>query len=96
MWNYRVLRRSWLHINGDVEHTFAIHEVYYNDDGVPNSCSKDSIEPHGESMEELQKDFRRQLEAFSKPVLCYETLDIIDDTSTDVVVVDEFSKLLPR
>lgn len=95
-WNYRVLRRSHLHINGTVEYSFAIYEVYYKDDGTPRSCSAEPVEPRGETLEELKKDLQWQLEALNKPVLCYETLDLIEDTACDVVVVDEFSKLRPR
>jgi hypothetical protein len=65
-WNYRVLRTI---ING--EETFAIHEVYYDKNGNPDSCTKRASEPFGENLKELRSDMDRMLEAFSQPVLEY-------------------------
>lgn len=75
MWNYRILRRVYEpHENEGVRETFNVHEVYYlgNDDDSPNSCSVDPMEPHGETLEELERDYKRMASAFQKPVLEYQ------------------------
>lgn len=68
MWNYRVVR----HVNyGEV--TFAIHEVYYDENNNPNSCSKDPVYALGhDTAEDLVADLQRMLDACRKPTLDYE------------------------
>lgn len=67
-WNYRVLRS--FHTSGDYsEYAFTIHEVYYDKEGNPKSWSKNSIDPHGTSMDELKSDMKMMSSALEKPVL---------------------------
>jgi len=63
-WNHRVLKRI---ING--EPTFAIHEIYYNNDCKPVSWTQVSVAPLGETLEGLKADFDIQKKAFEKPLL---------------------------
>lgn len=62
-WNYRVMR------NGDL---FAIHEVYYDENGKVEGYTQNPVCPSGESLEELKGDIEYYLEALNKPVLEYK------------------------
>jgi hypothetical protein len=62
-WNHRVLRHvdPW----GDVYYTFA--EVFYDDDGKPDSYS--TVCMVGDNIEEMQQIADRLLMATAQPVL---------------------------
>jgi len=64
-WNYRVVKRD------DV---FAIHEVYYKGDKIV-AISDDSIEPCGESFDELSNDVHLFTLAIKNPVLSYDDIE---------------------
>jgi len=71
-WNYRVMRCAYPPspgCPGETIHRFAVHEVYYDDDGAIRAWTKESIEPYGETLEELVDDHKRVALAFEKPVL---------------------------
>ncbi len=59
-WNYRVVERNGF---------FNIHEVYYDENGVPWSCTAEPSFPQGETLEELQEDTAWYQNALTKPVL---------------------------
>ncbi len=65
VWNYRVIK---------TDKVFAIHEVYYNEDGTICAISEDPMYPHGESIKELKGDAEHFLLAFNKPVLKREKI----------------------
>ena len=65
-WNYRILEQEF---NGEI--TFAIHEVYYSDNGKPRACSEHPTYPMGKTMEELKNDLAMYGEAMKKDVLDY-------------------------
>ena len=65
-WNYRVLRQVY-----DGEDFYAIHEVYYDDDGNPQYCTLNSVGAAGDTMDELKQDLLHYVEAVYKPVLDY-------------------------
>ncbi|HEX4712715.1 hypothetical protein [Phenylobacterium sp.] len=50
-WNYRVVRHPAA--PGKTEDWFAIHEVYYGDDGEPTNMSAEPVQFVSESPEEL-------------------------------------------
>jgi len=79
-WNYRVIRKVFdrTEINGQKYVRFGIHEVYYTD-GKPSMCTVDSMDPHGETFEELKQDLKYHQLALTKPVLNYE--DIGNETT---------------
>ncbi len=54
---------------------FAIHEVYYNDDNIPNAWTRQEMgsAPFGESVDELVRDTENITKAFSLPVLDFAT-----------------------
>lgn len=63
-WNYRVVRTT----DGE-EESFAIYEVYYDDDGRPEARTEDPVHPSGETLEELAEDFTYYQAALSQPML---------------------------
>jgi hypothetical protein len=77
-WNYRVLERADKK-SGDK--TFAIHEVYYNDEDKPDGCTKNAVAPMGESLEELKDDMDHYRQALEKPILMYDSLEEVERES---------------
>jgi hypothetical protein len=71
-WNYRVLKTTDQKTG---ETIYAIHEVYYNDAGRPETCTENSVAPMGESLAELKRDMELYLLALSKPILEYDSLE---------------------
>ena len=63
-WNYRVVRTI-----DRAEESFAIYEVYYDDDGRPEARTAEPAYPAGETLEELQEDLAWYLRALQEPVL---------------------------
>ena len=68
-WNYRVMTRAL----PDGVHTYAIHEVYYDDLGLVETWTEAPDGPMGDTLAELRSDHRMMAEAFELPVLDYET-----------------------
>ena len=60
-WDYRVFCEE----NGD----HVVREVYYGENDVILSCTKNSVEPWGESLEELIRDIEAFKAATLLPVL---------------------------
>lgn len=60
-WNYRIVE--------DAEGGLSIHEVYYDDMGVPTDWTTEGVEPYGETMQELNTCFNMMQDAFYEPVL---------------------------
>ena len=62
-WNYRV-----------VEHDseFAVHEVFYRDDGSIAGMTETPVHPRAESLEVLIEEFGRYQRALTEPVLPYD------------------------
>jgi len=75
-WNYRVVKKTNVSTDGDSYTEFGIHEVYYNDDDVPTSCTEETVEPRGETLEELERDMKRYAESLQKPVLLFEEIGV--------------------
>lgn len=70
-WNHRVVRRVYRHDDGTTSESFMVHEVYYDEDGRPTSCTADGVEPYGETLEELVDDLERFRRAAELPTLEY-------------------------
>jgi hypothetical protein len=62
-WNYRVMLREGI---------YAVHAVYYADDGRITDWSAEPMPVIGESVEELDEELERFRHALSQPVLDYE------------------------
>lgn len=66
-WNYRVLAHDF---KGEV--CFQIHEVHYNDEGVPISYTERAVPAMGdENLDTLKEDLEYMLKALDEPVLVY-------------------------
>lgn len=72
-WNYRVMRKVCKHSEG-VSESFGIHEVFYDDDGEPHSCTVEPMTPYGENYYELKADLNAMYNAFNFPPLDYDDL----------------------
>ena len=72
MWNYRITFRP-----SDPEQGDGIRDVFYNDEGEPVSYTTNSIEPYGESKEELISDLAYMIQAISQDVVDLDQLDEI-------------------
>lgn len=83
-WNYRVLKQVYAGDQGNEEY-FGIHEVYYDDNDKPHSCSTDAMRPFGETVEELQRDLELMQKAFEKPVLDYILFSDMEKDVEEVV-----------
>ena len=66
-WAYRIIRSE--------SGTVGIHEVYFDIEGKPSSCSEERMAPTGDSIEELTKDMELMQLALTKPVLEMKDLD---------------------
>lgn len=69
-WNYRVIR----HDDSNEHRTyiwFGIHEVFYDDNGVPAACTENAMAPYWEPEENGEDVLRMMNLAFNKPVLEY-------------------------
>jgi hypothetical protein len=77
-WNERVIRRRMFGPDGKPDgDAYAIHEVYYNDEDVPDSITEDPIEPLDDTVDELKKMLERWVRACELPVLDGDTLEEI-------------------
>ena len=68
-WNHRVIVTEHKLSNGEIETYFQIHEVYYDEDGKPNSCTANPITVGGDSPESLEWTIDKIRECLRKPFL---------------------------
>lgn len=93
-WNYRVVKKHF-EPPYEKEFRYGIHEVYYDDEGRISMLSVESMDPHGESLEEIKTDLENMMKAFDKPELDFETAvdpkakDLLDFKSEDLLNWDE-------
>lgn len=67
-WNYRVIRHMATESGHDY---YAIHEVFYNEQGAPCMVSEQPHAPHGDRPEELIAELKLMQDAADKPALDY-------------------------
>ena len=73
-WNYRVIRKKYPPaIDGIVEESLQIHEVYYDENNNPKMVTEEGMEPHGETLDELRNDLNNMIKALDKPILAYNS-----------------------
>ena len=65
-WNHRVVKNE-----KDGEVFYAIHEVYYDDDGNPHSITENPIPAFGKDITEITHNLIHMMSALTKPVLDY-------------------------
>ena len=71
-WNYRVFKKVWP--SGEIE--FSIRETYYPDGADPAQTTMHKLgytaspaRPSGETLDELEDDLKKMLDALQKPIL---------------------------
>ncbi len=69
-WNYRII-----HHDKDKHPYFAVHEVFYDDDGKITSWTAEPIDITGESKPDLIKTLGKMLEDIKNEVLIESRLD---------------------
>ncbi len=75
-WDYRVMRKK----NKDGTFIYGIHEVYWDKrHSKVRSWTKDPMDPHGETLQELKDDFEFMGLALGDPILDYKTGKPIED-----------------
>ncbi len=67
-WNYRVVKT----VHEDGYTSYGIHEVFYDDDGLPCACTQDPIDVFADSEQELREVYNMMKEAFEQAVLTDE------------------------
>ena len=65
-WDYRVFR---------MKEGYVIGEVLCDEQGRIISCTRESVEPFGDSLEQLMRDIEGFKDALSKPVLTFDDID---------------------
>ena len=68
-YNYRVVRYN---TNGEI--SFALHEIYYNDNDEIDAYSVEPVSPSADSINELIKILDLMKDAIFKPHIDYKTL----------------------
>lgn len=63
-WNHRILAHK-----DDDDWFFQIHEVYYDDNGNPNSYTSNGVSVGGKSLEDINWALDKMKECVSKPIL---------------------------
>jgi len=69
-WNYRIIKTETIH-KCTTYTQFGIHEVYYDENHVPQGHTERAIELTGESVLDIKTDLEYMQIAFTKPVLFY-------------------------
>lgn len=64
-WNHRVLRQD----HGDAGATYAIHEVFYDDEGNPYAWTAEPVPVYGDTWIETVDSHAIMGRAFALPVL---------------------------
>ena len=76
--NYRVILK-----NGQ----YAIHEVYYDEQGEPWTCTEDPVCPEGGTLDDFRAEMEHYQHALELPVLEYA--DLVPDHEPPEPAVEE-------
>jgi hypothetical protein len=69
--NYRIVKT----VNPETQESwYAIHTVYYNEDGIMDLVGTVGASTYGETKEELLEDVELYMQALKKPIVEYNTL----------------------
>ena len=69
-WNHRVMAREYTY-KEETYLMFGIYEVYYNEDGIPDSYTADAIDTNFEDFKGLRWSINKMKEGMKKPILWY-------------------------
>ena len=73
-WNYRILRHIY-----KADDWLAVHEVHYDDNGEPNSCTSEPIQIVQDDMEAMRWGLGKIQEALEKPVIDYSYFEGLEN-----------------
>lgn len=68
-WNHRVLVTEHIDADGKVETWYAIHEVYYDENGNPDGSTKRSVDISGNTKKDLAWTLKEMTKCLDKPFL---------------------------
>ncbi len=71
-WSYRVIRKQ-IRVGEAFEDYYAVHEVFYDKENMPDSVTMDPISVGGDTLEEVKITYLQMAEAFEQPVLEWES-----------------------
>lgn len=72
-WNHRIIRHIKPRTHMDDAIYYAIHEVYYDENGKVNGWTEDPIEIMEESLDDLKITIQRLEKCLNSPAIDYET-----------------------
>lgn len=75
-WNYRLIRSTY----GE-EIGYAVHEVYYDEDGQPTSMSQDPVPLYGDDPLDAMRTYILMGDAFKNPPLQMVEEKLVYDSS---------------
>ena len=79
-WNHRVIHK---HHQQTDDHTYQVHEVYYDDNGNIDKWTISPVSPMGETPYELREEIKYFIKAFQKPILIEISKDGKDEFIPD-------------
>jgi len=68
-WNYRLCKQTVTTPSGELETVFAIHEVYYEEDGQITAWTERPAYPMGETRDEFLGDMYHYRQAVEKGIV---------------------------
>ena len=74
-WNHRVVKYETRNLFGDPDVGYAIHEVFYDNNGNVQGMTSNPVKPCGDTKDELRLELMRMLDALTKPDLDYDDKD---------------------
>ncbi len=77
MWNYRVVKKSI--VDDFDDEIYAVHEVFYDDDGNPVGCTEKSVRIGEYSLKSLSETIDLMKQALDKPVLDYKDFERLEE-----------------
>lgn len=87
-WNYRLTREAVEMPDGTTEHAYALREVYYDDEGVPNGWTKEPASFAGDTPGEV-------VEALTRAAGAWPQSGVLDLDSRQTVRVTYHGKEKP-
>ena len=78
-WNHRVIAKTY-----EDEIFFGIHEVYYNEDGIPDMCTLTPVSVGGNNLQEIVESLNLMRLALVKPILHFTDFEEGGKYFTDV------------
>lgn len=70
-WNHRVIRKIQKRETTDDDVYLGIHEVFYDENGVPNMVTVDAVEVGGDDLKGLAQTLEWMRKSLSQPILDY-------------------------